>query len=115
MMQLDAVKKKQSTKEIVDWEGKSPKDKCEEHNPKPSGGRGITLFPGSLTASLSCGIKPRSRSLRRSLSHISDRRQPPSMTWAAATHFLPPAALVPTAEEDFLGFPIMMRRRRRQD
>src|SRR3954470_10362813 len=38
MMQLDAIKQKQSTKEIVDWEGKAPKDKCEEHNPKPSGG-----------------------------------------------------------------------------
>src|SRR3954468_15711590 len=80
-----------------------------------AGGRGITSLPGSLKASLSCGIKPRSRSLRRSLSCVSDRRQPPSVTRVAGALFLPPAALVPTAEEEFLGFPIAVRRRRRRE
>ena len=43
MMQLDTVKKKQSTKEVVDWEGKSVNNEGEEHNPKPSGGTGDYL------------------------------------------------------------------------
>ena len=75
-------------------------------------------MPGSITAVVSCGIRLRSRSLRRSLSRVSDRRQPPSVTRAAAAPFLPPAALVPTADEDFF-FPMALRRwwrcqRRRQ-
>src|SRR3954470_7168079 len=44
MVQLDTVQKKQSTKEVVDWEGKSANDKGEEHNPKPSGGTGDYLI-----------------------------------------------------------------------
>src|SRR3954467_7288504 len=43
MMQLDTVKKKQSTKEVVDWEGKASKNEGEEHNPKPSRGTGDYL------------------------------------------------------------------------
>src|SRR3954470_17921583 len=81
----------------------------------PTGGRGITSLPGSLTTSLSRGIRPRSRSLRRSLSRVSDCRQPPSVTRVAAALFFPPAVLVPTADEDFFDFPIAVRRRRQRE
>src|SRR4051794_5477928 len=44
MMQLDTVNKKQSTKEVVDWEGKSANNEGKEHNPIPSGGTGDYLI-----------------------------------------------------------------------
>src|SRR3954469_11915976 len=48
MMQLDTIEEKQSTKKIVDWEGKAPKDKGNEHNPKPSRRTGNYLVAGKL-------------------------------------------------------------------
>ena len=47
MMELDAIKEKQPTKKIVDREGKAPKDKSNEHDPKPSGGMGNYLIAGN--------------------------------------------------------------------
>src|SRR4051812_19619030 len=44
MVQLDTIQKKQSTKEVVDWEGKSANDKGKEHNPIPNGGTGDYLI-----------------------------------------------------------------------
>src|SRR4051812_47073884 len=55
MMQLDTVKKEQSTKEVVDWEGKSVNNEGEEHNPKPSGGTGDYLIAVSSPARKACG------------------------------------------------------------
>ena len=45
-MQLDAVKKKQSTKEVVDWEGKPTHNEGKKHNPIPSWGTGDYLVAG---------------------------------------------------------------------
>src|SRR3954470_1141599 len=44
MMQLDVVKKEQSTKEVMDWEGKSANNEGKEHNPIPNGGTGDYLI-----------------------------------------------------------------------
>src|SRR3954464_13367805 len=48
MMELDAIKEKQSTEKIVDRERKAPKDKSDEHDPKPSGRTGNYLVAGNL-------------------------------------------------------------------
>src|SRR4051812_26966022 len=78
----------------------------------PAGGRGNTSLPGILMASLSCGIKPRSRILRRSPSRVFVRRLPPSVTRVAALPFLPLAAAL---VDVFFDFTIAARQRRRRE
>src|SRR4051812_16724976 len=47
MMELDSIKEKQSTEKIVDRERKAPKEKSDEHDPKPSGRTGNYLVTGN--------------------------------------------------------------------
>jgi hypothetical protein len=111
MMQLDTIKEKQSTKEIVDWEGKSPKDKGDEHNPKPRGRMGNYLVAGKFDGlPILRDQAPLMELVEITLTRL---RSPPATigdTGGGETFFPLANALVPTAEEDFLGFPIAVRR-----